>query len=510
MRRDGGRREPRRGRGLADALTAAPAARGFAALLLCATAACAPALPPPEWPPVEATERAPARVEPERSLLIVAAHVDLSPFGAALEGALASLGPSERRGRIALPIDGGALRWELARAPLALTVTPPGGGDGPGDAVVRVTERLALALSFEAGAAARCATQDAAVTITVEGTPILASGDGLSIALDGARVSVDVEGSARCSAGAAQITVALGPLVRPLLSPVARLATAALAEARVTLPDAERTLLAHLDAPIAITRPDGTPACLDLRPGALVLGPIAADARRAASLDVALGLEVAPLLSLAPCPPPPPTPGRPIRSLRVARAPLAERFSVAMHLSIPLAAVEAELRAAFSAAAAAFPSGRRAVRFGAPSLRAARGRLIVFVPVDGALHGALVLWGTPTVEPPAAIALPDLRLALASRSALERHHFAQLAADARPDAPTARARAALRRDLAPLVDELRAALATPRTIGGARLTPTIAALRLAAADVDPDNFRLTLITDGRATLTLSTAEASRP
>lgn len=483
-------------------------------------AGCAARLPPPDWPPAEATDLPPSPLQPPRSLLVVATHVDLSPFGAALESALAALGPSERRGRVALP-GGGALGWELGRAPLALTVTPP---RGDGDAVVHVTERIALALSFDAGASARCTTDGAALVVSAEATPALAPGDGLALALEGARISVEVEGAARCAIGlgpapaasaprdaprssgaAVQLGVALGPLLRPLFAPLAALASTALGAARVPLSSVERQLVEALAAPIPIARADGSAACLALHAGDLILGPIDAASDGRAALDVALGLEVAPVLSLAPCPPPPPSSSP--RALRVARAPLAARFTVEALIAIPLSTVEDQLRAALTGTT--LGAGRRAVTLGAPSLRSARGRLFVSVPVDGALHGTLLLWGTPTVEPPAAIGLPDLRLALASRSALERAHFARLAADDAPGAPTARARAALRRDLSPLVDELRAALAAPRALGGALLAPTIAALRPAAVRVAPEGIRLTIIADGTARLTLPVAEAPR-
>lgn len=431
---------------------------------------------------------------------MVATRIDLSPFGAALERALASLGPSERRGRVALPIaGGGSLAWEFARAPLTVSVVPP---RGEGDARVRVVERLALALLFDGGSTSSCATDGAALVVTAAGTPVLSSENGLAIAVSGAEVGIEVEGSARCTFGAVTANIAFGPLLRPLLSPIAAVAQTALASVRVKIPGVERFGLNHLGTHLAIRRTDGSPACLTLHDGDLVLGPISANLDGDAALDVALGLEVAPVLSLRHCPPPPSGHYPRTPALRVARGPLADRFAVTITVEIPLSTVEAQLRSTLTGTR--LGAGRRTITLGAPSLLAARGRLIVFVPVDGALHGTLVLWGTPTVDG-AALTLPDLRLALQSRSALERSHFARLAADDSAEGPTARARAALRRDLTPLVDEFRTTLSMPRALGDARIVPAIESLRPTSVRALRDVLYLTLVADGRAQLILNQA-----
>jgi hypothetical protein len=145
-----------------------------------------------------------------------------------------------------------------------------------------------------------------------------------------------------------------------------------------------------------------------LDPRALVTGPVRGEGK---SLTVAIGAEVAPRVVLGSCPPATPRPARQVRE-----TPLGDAFSVEVVLAVATAQLQRVLAKAL--VGRRFGEGRH-VTVRRVTVGDAAGRVLVKLDVDGALAGALYLWGTPQVVERGGrfvVEVPDLQVAAETES----------------------------------------------------------------------------------------------
>jgi Domain of unknown function (DUF4403) len=373
---------------VATAALAVAFAVAFAVALAVAAAGCTPVLPP-------YTVHVPPRlvdVRPVPSVVFARADVPLDGVRRALEDALPPrLDGQAQRGPV-------HVRWALARQPATVEGAPRGV-----HAQIAELGEIELAVG-----PIHCRAPSGGFVIGAVGRPRLTETGALALA--DLAVTTRPIGELACAGMRVPAEALFGALAAPLERAVARGLEA------VTLPLGpliDRGL-DELATPRALSL-DGTPACLELAPSALVLAPATG---QGGTVTFKVGFEVAPRVIVGACPPPAP---RARAATRVRETTLDQAFAVDVALALPTAELERRVRDAL--VGHVYGSGRRAIVVRGIELGDASGRVLARVDVAGALNGALYLWGTPSVVARGGrwfVELPDLQAAAETRSLIER------------------------------------------------------------------------------------------
>jgi hypothetical protein len=246
-----------------------------------------------------------------------------------------------------------------------------------------------------------CVMNDAGFRIALVGRPALTPFGGLRIA------DLRVEPVPLAPMNCNGLPVPLGALLEPATRELGALLAKGLGKLELPVGVIVDQALDELNQPRAIDVA-GAAACLVLDPRALVTGPVHGEG---ASLTVAIGAEVAPRVVLGNCPPPTPRPARQVRE-----TPLGDAFSVEVVLAVATAQLQQVLSGAL--VGRRFGEGRH-ITVRRVTVGDAAGRVLVKLDVDGALEGALYLWGTPGVvarNGRFVVEVPDLQVAAETES----------------------------------------------------------------------------------------------
>lgn len=430
-------------------------------------------------------------VRPPRSVLFARTALPLTSLQAALAQAL----PPGLGGRDTVPGVGWPVSYQLRPAPPRLVGTPGG---------LRLDVRADAAFDF-AAPGLRCGGGGLAAILSLSARPALDPSGALRLT-DG-QTGVAFEGALRCSAGggllgqlganalAQQADGLARDLTRRTLTPVGQGLLVAAQALRLPLAPLFQRGLDELARPISLTVA-GRPACLDLDPDALVLAPLAAAGADAQALQLRVGVDAAPRLSLGPCP----AATRREHPLQVREAPLGDEAQVTVAVAVPHTDVEALLRRALVGRTLG-PAGQQVV---VKELEVGdqESRLLLRLGVVGAFTGSLYLWGTPQAIQIAGrvkVTVPDLQVALETRDLLAR---LKLAAWELYDGGLA---ALLGRTLVLDVTEqlaaARGAFAAPLPLPSARLQVTVADVLPTQVASRPGLLVVHALVRGQATLT---------
>lgn len=433
-------------------------------------------------------------VRPPRSVAFFASELRLDALQAALDRAI----PPALSGGGALPLGGAALgaRWQLRRQPGVLLATPAG---------LQLRVRLDGQIQIGAGLLG-CQASGPIGAVVLDVRPALNPAGELLLA--DPQVQILPQADLRC----AGVPIPAAPLLQQTLEPLGRGLAALIPALRLPLGPLLRQGLEQLAAPRELPLL-GQRACLDLDPQALVLAPLSGDG---GALQVRVGADVAPRLSLGPCSP---RSRSPLSAVLVRELALAPQFQLLVAVAIPHADLTARL--------APIVVGRRLGDPGGPSLvvdRAAvgdaSGRALVKLEVHGALDGSLFLWGTPQVAPRPGLAppgrlflsVPDLQVAAETESFLQK---IKLAAFNLWDggAIAVRLREQLALDVTDQLEQVRLALsgryglrggawAQLAGLQGLALTTSLSAVRPVEVESRPGLLVIHALLVGQATLSL--------
>ncbi len=337
-------------------------------------------------------------IRPPQSVLFVEAPLSLAPLEQQIDQVIGRVVPPGRGGQLRL----GMLEvgFRLSRQPISIVAAPPG-----------LSLRLPLTGDVSIGAGfLRCQAGGVGGTFTVGLRPTLDAQGAL--VLRDAQVAVSPLGGIQCVG----LSVPTPSLFSSILDPISQGLSGALSAYRLPMGPAVQEGLRQLATPRGLTLA-GQPACLDLAPGGLVLAP-PAPSERAGVIALKLGVEVAPRVSLGPCPPT--AAAAPAPSVSVRDASLGDDFRLLVAVAVPTSQIEARLRPQL--VGKRLGSGATAVLVTGLAVGDASGRLLLKLDVVGAFTGAVYLWGTPEVREEAGVQLlrvPDLKLAAESQSAIE-------------------------------------------------------------------------------------------
>jgi hypothetical protein len=336
------------------------------------------------------TVAVPPRLVDERpppSVVFARARVPLEGLDRALTNALPpTLEGETKRGAW-------SVRWSFSRRAPSVRGDPHG---------LRVDVSEVGTLEVHAGPIS-CRSTEAGFDIVAVARPALAADGALELA--DVRLLPTPLAPLECNG----LRVPLGAILEELTRPLGAQLASALEHLRLPLGGLADQALDELAAPRPL-EVAGAPACLTLDPHALVLAPVAGEG---SSLALAVGAEVAPRATLAPCGPAAP---RPRADVKVREAALGESFAVDVLLAVPFA--ELQRRVADALVGRRFGETRQVVVRGV-TVGDASGRLLVKLDVQGAIDGALYLWGTPTVvarDGRFFVEVPDLRVATETES----------------------------------------------------------------------------------------------
>lgn len=328
-------------------------------------------------------------IRPPRSVLVVQTPLRLDALQQAIDRSLP--GGGSGGGRLgSLP-----LSWRLGRQPAAIGPSPEGI-----ELRVPITGELQIG-----GGLLSCRSGGIGGTLIVRARPTLDS-DG-SLLLAGARVTMEPLGGVQC----AGFNVPVAQLFPMMLTPIERAVAPALERLKIPLGPAVQAGLRELGRPRALTL-SGKPSCLDLQPSGLVLAPVGG-----ADLMIRLGVEVAPRLSLGPCPA---GADKTPTQITVRQEALSDEFRVQVAVAVPSAELQQQLAPQF--VGRKLGSGARALTVQGIALGEASGRVLVKADVSGVYTGAVFLWGTPTATAQGdrtVLSVPDLQVATESTSRLE-------------------------------------------------------------------------------------------
>ncbi len=363
--------------------------------------ACQPAIPPYM---VNVPPRA-LDMRPPRSVAVVHGSVPLDGARAAIEGAIPKEVVGSRKTDL-LVIRDVDVTWHLSRRPVVLRADKSG-------------LALEIALLGEVGAQGdglRCHGGDAGVVFHAEAAPTLKAGGEL--ALDPLRWRPELRGKVDCG----PVEVPLGAILDAVVQPLASALAKGVGQIRIPTGPAVASALDALRAPQSIPLGDQGAACLDLDPTQLVLSPVGGSG---AELELKVGVDVAPRVTLGPCPAPSSVPSQAGPLVRVQ--PLKDQFDVALDVAIPYSELQA--RAAPELVGHSFGDADHKVTIEGFEAGDASGRVLARMPIRGAVTGMLYLWGTPAVVQQGdrwVLEVPDLHVALESQSFLTQLELAVL------------------------------------------------------------------------------------
>jgi hypothetical protein len=338
-------------------------------------------------------------VRPPRSVLGFSTTVPLGGLDAALAAAVpdAISGHAESQlGRL------GVLKahWSFQRKAAQL------GADERG---LRLTLTSIGTLAIDA-AHLSCRGEDVGLSFEAHGRPTLDPHGTLH--LEDVKVDVSPAGTLACGA------LPVEPLLTAIAGPFRRLLEGVLALPRVPLGPLVELTLDALSRPLPIApleEKTGEPSCLDLDAQALVLSKAQAIGDEA--LALAIGLDVAPRLTIGACP----ERLSVVRAVRVRQAPAEREYRVLLALAIPYELLAEKLRD--KAVGKRLGEGKRSIVVRSVELADANGRVLIKAQVEGAVTGTVALWGTPEVterDGRAVLTVPDLQVAVETRSWLVR------------------------------------------------------------------------------------------
>lgn len=247
----------------------------------------------------------------------------------------------------------------------------------------------------------KCKSKDAGFRIALVGRPALTPGGTLRLA------DLRLEPVPLAPLSCNGIPVPLGALLEPATRELGTLLAKGLEKLELPVGVIVDQALDELNQPRAIDVA-GAAACLVLDPRALVTGPVRGEG---ASVTVAIGAEVAPRVVLGNCPAATPRPARQARE-----TPLGDAFSVEVVVAVATAQLQQVLSGAL--VGRRFGEGRH-ITVRRVTVGDAAGRVLVKLDVDGALEGALYLWGTPEVvarNGRFVVEVPDLQVAAETES----------------------------------------------------------------------------------------------
>jgi hypothetical protein len=333
-------------------------------------------------------------VRPPESVIFLQAQVPIDGLREVLDKAI----PATRSDEIPLS-SGVKLKTQLVRKPLEVRA------DARGLVLVLGAD---VTLSSEGGAMA-CKSRNASVTLEVATRPDIAP-DGWLI-LASPQIDTRVTGSLHCGI----LPIPLSPILTPIGAALGRGVEEGLRLVRLPMgPLIDKALDALAERrTIELGKESG---CLDLDPRALVLSPLGGSGD---TLSLKLGVDVAPRLSTGKCPE-----GRrerPRRAVVARQMPLGDSFSVAVEVVVPYDQL-AE-RAGPSLRGKTFGEGKQQVTVRDATFGDSQGRMLARVTVDGAITGALFLWGTPAIaarDGRYLLSVPDLQVAVETRDVLTR------------------------------------------------------------------------------------------
>lgn len=339
-----------------------------------------------------------ADIRPVKSVLFVESPISLAPLSAQIDAVVGRLVPAGRGGQLRMGlIDIG---YRLLRQPLSVVAAPPG-----------LQLRMPLLGDLNIGAGfLHCATSGVGGNFTIGLRPTLDANGALM--LRDAQIGVAPLGQIAC----AGLSIPVPNVFSGILDPISRALTAALQQFRLPFGPQLSAGLAQLSTARSLNL-GGQRACLDLAPSALVIAPPTAGGSPG-ELGLKLGVEVAPRLSLGPCPPA----GTPLQpaALSVKEAALGDDFHVVVAVAIPATQIESLLRPQLVGKRLGGSGGGVTVR--AMQVGDASGRMLIKLDVAGDYTGAIYLWGTPQVATEAGrqiLRVPDLRLAAESESLIQ-------------------------------------------------------------------------------------------
>jgi hypothetical protein len=360
-------------------------------------------------PPIPAfTIDAPPRVidvRPPRSVAFVREDVPLAGLRRDIEGAIPAEVAGKAKGAL-LGLGDVEIAWRLARRPVSLRAQSSG---------LVLEAALVGELTLQAKGLV-CRASDAGVSFSVATRPtLLADGD---LALDHLVWKPTPRGTLVCG----DVPIPIGPLLERAVEPLAAALAKAVGHLRIPLGPLVKAALDEAAKPRTMRLGGHVgDACLDLDPSALVLAPVGGAGEQ---VTLKLGLDVAPRVTLGPCPESDAggagrsASGKPIVEVRR----LEDRFEVAVAVAVP----HAELRARVAPLLIGrrFGKGDRMVTIEDVNLGDAGGHLVAQVRVSGALNGTLVLWGTPTALAETGgrvmLRVSDLHASLDTKSLAER------------------------------------------------------------------------------------------
>ena len=249
-----------------------------AAILLLFAMGCAPAIPlhTAHVPPLVDD------VRPPRSTAFLRADVPLDGLAAALEDAVPPRTTGSKKISVGM-LGVVEARWDLVREAVRARATPEG-------LELAVASRGPVSI---VGGLINCSADHAGVAVVVSARPALDPGGWLSLAAP--RVSARPFGELRC----AGVEFPIGRVLELALAPIGRGVEELVKQLRLPLAPLVRWGLSELARPREIDVA-GHQACIDLDPDALVLAPVVGSGET--KLALKLGAEVAPRVSLGPCP----------------------------------------------------------------------------------------------------------------------------------------------------------------------------------------------------------------
>lgn len=333
-------------------------------------------------------------IRPPRTVVFVQTPLRLSTLEAAIDRQL----PGGSQGNINLGLV--QLGWRLLRQPA--TVVPSADG-----LAIRVPVVGDLTLG---GGFLRCQSSGIGGALLLSARPTIEGGGDL--VLRDVRTSVEPIGQIQCGGLPIPVAEVFSAMLRPLQSLAQQLSQVV----KVPLGPALSQGIAELSTPRPLSL-SGRKSCLDLHPSALVLAPPSAAPDGLHAIQVRIGLDVEPRLSLGDCPR---GAGGPPSSLTVRQENLGEEFAMQVAVAVPMTDLKAVL--APQLVGKRLGSAAQSLLVQGVEVGDASGRVLLRLDVAGIYTGSLFLWGTPQVTNEGGrqiLQVPDLQVAAESNSKLQ-------------------------------------------------------------------------------------------
>jgi hypothetical protein len=363
-----------------------------------ASLACQSAIPP-------YTVNVPPRVvdvRPPRSVAFVRGDVPLDGARSAIERAIPAEVTGSRRMNV-LALHDVDVSWHLARHPVALRAERDG----------LVLEIAILGEVGLQGEGVRCHANDAGVVFRVATSPTLRPGGEL--ALDHLQWKPELRGTLQCGL----FPVPVGALGDAIVEPLAGALAKGVEQIRIPMGPALEAALVALRTPRSLELGDkGGEACLDLDPAQFVPSPVGG---AGGEMTLKIGVDVAPRVTLDPCPAPSARGSTHEGAALVRVQPLRDEFAVALAVAVPYTELEALV--APQLVGHHFGDGSNTVTIDGFEAGDASGHVLARLPIRGVLTGMLYLWGTPVIAQEGSrwiLRVPDLHVALESESFFSR------------------------------------------------------------------------------------------